>query len=64
MAGNSSHTAAPTTAIAANPTALCGWCPFLAHCSEGMDNVIMRKDAGKLKDTAPALRLKEVLFNR
>ena len=48
----------------ANPTALCGWCPFLAHCSEGMDNVIMRKDAGKLKDTAPALRLKEILFNR
>ena len=52
-----------TNTFIAKTSPLCGWCPFLAHCQEGMETVIQLKDTGKLKETAPAWRLKEILFN-
>jgi len=48
----------------AKPSILCGWCAFLAHCQEGMETVIQFNETGKLKDSAPAMKLKQILFNR
>jgi putative RecB family exonuclease len=36
---------------------LCGWCPFVGDCSEGLAEVKSRRSAGKLKKTAPAWEL-------
>ena len=33
---------------------LCGWCPFVAECPDGLAEVRKRRSAGKLKATAPA----------
>ena len=39
------------------PGALCGWCPFVAECPEGLAEIRDRRAAGKLKATAPAWEL-------
>lgn len=36
------------------PGPLCGWCPFVGECPEGLAEVRERRAAGKLKRTAPA----------
>jgi len=36
---------------------LCGWCPFVGDCPEGLAEVTTRRAAGKLKKTAPAWEL-------
>jgi len=36
---------------------LCGWCPFVGECAEGLAEVKQRRSAGKLKKTAPAWEL-------
>lgn len=36
---------------------LCGWCPFVGDCAEGLAEVKSRRSAGKLKKTAPAWEL-------
>lgn len=41
----------------ASPGPLCGWCPFVGECAEGLDEVRGRRAAGKLKQTAPAWEL-------
>jgi len=41
----------------ANPGPLCGWCPFVGECDEGLAEVRGRRAAGKLKRTAPAWEL-------
>lgn len=35
--------------------ALCGWCPFVAQCPEGTEEVLRRDKMGKLRSDAPAL---------
>lgn len=39
------------------PGPLCGWCPFVGECDEGLAEVKTRRSAGKLKVTAPAWEL-------
>ncbi len=39
----------------ATTSALCAWCPFIAHCDEGQAEVITRNDAGRVRADAPAL---------
>ena len=39
------------------PGPLCGWCPFVGECDEGLAEVKARRSAGKLKATAPAWEL-------
>ncbi|WP_419918270.1 RecB family exonuclease [Candidatus Poriferisocius sp.] len=34
---------------------LCGWCPFVAQCPEGTDEVLHRDRTGQLRADAPAL---------
>lgn len=34
---------------------LCGWCPFVAQCPEGTEEVLHRDKIGKLRSDAPAL---------
>jgi hypothetical protein len=34
---------------------LCGWCPFVAQCPEGTEEVLYRDKIGKLRSDAPAL---------
>ncbi|MCY3860710.1 MAG: PD-(D/E)XK nuclease family protein [bacterium] len=34
---------------------LCGWCPFVAQCPEGTEEVLRRDKIGKLRSDAPAL---------
>lgn len=34
---------------------LCGWCPFVAQCPEGTEEVLHRDKTGKLRSDAPAL---------
>lgn len=41
----------------ANPGPLCGWCPFVGECPEGLAEVRARRASGKLKATAPAWEL-------
>jgi putative RecB family exonuclease len=41
----------------ARPGPLCGWCPFVGECAEGLDEVRERRAAGKLKRSAPAWEL-------
>ena len=41
----------------ANPSALCGWCPFVSLCPEGQMKVLDLVDTGKLKKEAPAHEL-------
>jgi putative RecB family exonuclease len=36
---------------------LCGWCPFVGECVDGLAEVKSRRSAGKLKKTAPAWEL-------
>jgi putative RecB family exonuclease len=36
---------------------LCGWCPFVGGCPEGLAEMKVRRAAGKLKKTAPAWEL-------
>lgn len=48
----------------AKTSPLCGWCAFLSHCPEGMDKVIELRDSGRLKESAPALRMKEILLSQ
>lgn len=33
---------------------LCGWCPFVGECDDGLEFLIGRADIGKLKKAAPA----------
>lgn len=39
------------------PGPLCGWCPFVGECEEGLAEVRERRAAGKLKKSAPAWEL-------
>lgn len=39
------------------PGPLCGWCPFVTECPEGLDEIRERRAAGKLKKSAPAYDL-------
>lgn len=41
----------------ANPGPLCGWCPFVGDCDEGLAEVRVRRASGKLKRSAPAWEL-------
>ncbi len=45
-----------TQKFEASPSALCGWCPFVAHCPEGTAEVRKRDQAGRLREDAPALQ--------
>lgn len=40
-----------------NPGPLCGWCPALEKCAEGMGHVTMQHRRGRLKKTAPGYAL-------
>lgn len=40
-----------------NPGPLCGWCPHVAECAEGLAEVKKRYDLGRLRADAPAHRL-------
>jgi putative RecB family exonuclease len=39
------------------PGPLCGWCPFVGECPEGLDEIRERRAAGRLKRSAPAYDL-------
>lgn len=41
----------------AKPGPLCGWCPHVAECSEGLAEVKKRHDLGRLRSDAPAYPL-------
>ncbi|MCY3631732.1 MAG: PD-(D/E)XK nuclease family protein [bacterium] len=39
----------------ASVSPLCGWCPFVAQCPEGTEEVLRRDKMGKMRADAPAL---------
>jgi putative RecB family exonuclease len=39
------------------PGPLCGWCPFVGECPEGLDEIRERRATGRLKRSAPAYDL-------
>ncbi len=41
----------------AKPGVLCGWCPFVNQCPEGLGELVRRQAAGKLPSHAPAAAL-------
>ncbi len=41
----------------AKPGVLCGWCPFVSDCPEGVAELTRRQAAGKLPAHAPAASL-------
>ena len=45
----------------ARPGPLCGWCPFIAHCPAGQEEVAERVAAGKMRSDAPALEILETV---
>jgi len=45
------------TAFPTNPKMLCGWCPYLAECDDGLREVRQHADNGRLKPHAPAWAL-------
>ena len=43
--------------FAPSPGPLCGWCPYVDRCAEGLAEVQRRHDLGTLSDRAPAAEL-------
>ena len=41
----------------AQPSMLCGWCPYVEHCDVGLAEVRSRYNSGRIRAGAPALRL-------
>lgn len=56
-AWNDIKTAHATGVWRAAPGPLCGWCPFVEDCTEGLAEIRSRRAAGRLKPTAPAYDL-------
>lgn len=51
------HAAERAGAYPAQVGPLCGWCPFVGECPEGLAEVRERRAAGRLKSSAPAWEL-------
>ena len=43
--------------LEARPGVLCGWCPFVSECPEGLAELARRQAIGKLPAHAPAAAL-------